>query len=130
MSLSGPETSGTATFSFSGADRNLYAFHSIAIDAAGNTESKSSTTVEASTSVPDLNPPITHVLSSTPSYSWGQYPASDFSGLTASSYANGQFTLNWAGVDPDQNSGTPAGSIKLVDIYVTVDGSAQVWSGS
>ena len=39
-----PTASGTATFSFTGKDRNIYAFHSIAIDAAGNTESKSSTT--------------------------------------------------------------------------------------
>ena len=50
------------TFTFAGQDRNLYAFHSIAHDAAGNTESKSSTAIEASTSVPDLNPPVTHVL--------------------------------------------------------------------
>ena len=59
-----PTASGTATFTFAGQDRNLYAFHSIAHDAAGNTESKSSTTIEASTSVPDLNPPVTHVLAS------------------------------------------------------------------
>ena len=69
-----PSASGTAIFSFAGQDRNLYAFHSIAEDAAGNTESKSSTTIEASTSVPDLNPPVTHVLAS-------------------SQYSNGVFTL-------------------------------------
>ena len=103
LTLATPEASGTATFSFVGADRNTYAFHCIAIDAAGNTEIKGSNTIEASTSVPDLNPPVTHVLSS-------------------SSYANGVFTLNWSGTDPDQNTGTPAGSISLVNVYVIVDG--------
>ncbi len=48
-----PADSGTVTFSFTGQDRNIYAFHSITIDAAGNTESKNSNTIEASTSVPD-----------------------------------------------------------------------------
>ena len=73
--------SGTVIFSFTGQDRNVYAFHSIAIDAAGNTESKNSNTIEASTSVPDLNPPVTHVLASVPTYSWGPFPSSEFSGL-------------------------------------------------
>ena len=66
MTITPPTTSGTVTFSFAGQDRNIYAFHSIAIDAAGNAESKSSTAIEASTSVPDLNPPVTHVLASSP----------------------------------------------------------------
>ena len=123
MNLSSPEDSGTVTFTFVGQDRNTYAFHSIAIDAAGNIESKSTSAIEATTSVPDLHPPVTHVLASSPSYSWSPFPSSDFSGLTASSYSNGIFTINWAGADPDQNTGTPAGSIKLVDIYVEVDGS-------
>ena len=116
-----PSASGTTTFTFTGQDRNLYAFHSVAHDAAGNTENKSGTAVEASTTVPDLNPPVTHVLSSSPSYSWGSFPSSNFSSLTASSYANGVFTINWAGADPDQNSGTPSGSIALVSIYVQID---------
>ncbi len=118
-----PAASGTETFTFVGQDRNTYAFHSIAIDAASNTESKNSNTIEASTSVPDLNPPVTHLLASSPAYSWGPFPSSEFSSLTPSSYANGVFTLNWAGADPDQNSGTPAGSIALVDIYVEVSPS-------
>ena len=116
-----PTDSGTMTFTFVGQDRNIYAFHSIAIDAAGNVENKNSDTIEASTSVPDLNPPVTHVLASSPSYSWGQFPSSEFSSLSPSSYSNGVFTLNWAGADPDQNSGVPAGSIALVDIYVEID---------
>jgi hypothetical protein len=118
-----PADSGTVTFTFTGQDRNVYAFHSIAIDAAGNTESKSSNSIEASTSVPDLNPPVTHVLASSPLYSWGPFSPSEFSSFTPSSYANGVFTLNWAGADPDQNSGTPAGSIAKVDVYVEIDGS-------
>ena len=61
-----PTASGTTTFTLSGQDRNLYAFHSVAHDAAGNTETKSGTAVEASTTVPDLNPPATHILASIP----------------------------------------------------------------
>ena len=76
------------------------------IDAASNTESKNSNTIEASTSVPDLNPPVTHVLTN-----------------STFNQNEGSFTLNWSGTDPDQASGTPAGSIALVDIYVEVDGS-------
>ncbi len=121
QTLTTPTASGAMTFTFAGQDRNLYAFHSIAVDAAGNVESKNNSTVEASTSVPDLNPPATHVLAGSPSYSWGSFPSSEFSGLAPSSYFNGVFTLNWAGADPDQNSGTPAGSIALVNIYVEID---------
>ncbi len=121
-----PAASGTVTFTFVGQDRNLYAFHSIALDAAGNTEIKSNSAIEASTSVPDLHPPVTHILASGPSYSWGPFPASEFSSLAPSSYSNGVFTLNWAGADPDQNTGAPAGSIALVNVYVEVDGGAPV----
>ena len=95
-----PSASGTTTFTFTGLDRNLYAFHSVAHDAAGNTEKKSATAVEASTTVPDLNPPVTHVLSSSPAYSWGSFPSSNFSSLTASSYQNGVFTIDWAAQIP------------------------------
>jgi large repetitive protein len=129
QTLSTPTVSGTVTFTFAGQDRNIYAFHSIAEDAAGNIESKSSNAIEASTSVPDLNPPVTHILASTPSYSWGPYSSSDFSGLIPSSYSDGVFTLNWAGADPDQDSGTPAGSIALVDIYVEIDGGSPTLIG-
>ena len=124
-----PAASGTVTFNFVGQDRNLYAFHSVAHDAAGNTESKSSGTIEATTSVPDLHPPVTHILATNPSYSWNPFPSSEFSGLTPSSYSNGVFTINWAGADPDANTGTPAGSIALVNIYVQVDGGAPVLIG-
>ena len=129
LSVSPPETSGTTTFTFVGQDRNLYAFHSVAHDAAGNTENKSPTAVEASTSVPDLHPPVTHVLASSPSYSWSPYSSSLFSGLTPSSYSNGVFTLDWAGADPDQNSGVPPGYIAVVDVYVQIDGGSPVLIG-
>jgi hypothetical protein len=109
--LSSPQDSGTVAFTFVGQDRNIYAFHSIAIDAAGNTESKNSNTIEASTSVPDLNPPLTHIVA------------------TSSYNNNGVFTLNWSGTDPDQNTGTPAGSIALVNIYVEVDSGSPTLIG-
>ncbi len=124
-----PSASGTVVFSFAGQDRNLYAFHSIAQDAAGNIESKSANAIEATTYVPDLNPPVTHVLASNPSYSWAPYSSSLFSGFASSSYSNGVFTLNWAGADPDQNSGTPAGYIAVVNMYVEVDGGSPTYIG-
>ena len=105
QTLASPSTSGTINFSFAGQDRNLYAFHSIAHDAAGNVETKPSILVEASTYVPDLNPPVTQVLNTT------SYNSS-----------TGAFTVNWSGTDPDQNTGTPAGSISVVDLYVVIDG--------
>ena len=84
-----PTASGTVTFSFTGQDRNIYAFHSIAIDAAGNAESKSSTATEASTSVPDLHPPVTQVL-------------------TTSTYNNaGSFTINWSEPIPTRTPARP-----------------------
>ena len=121
-----PTDSGTVTFTFAGArTATLYAFHSSTAPSTppANTESKNSNTIEASTSVPDLNPPVTHVLASNPAYSWDPFPLSEFSSLIPSSYSNGVFTLNWAGADPDQNSGTPAGSIATVDVYVEIDTS-------
>ncbi len=124
-----PAASGMTTFTVVGQDRNLYAFHSVAHDSAGNTESKVASTVEASTSVPDLNPPVTHILASSPSYSWGPFASSKFSSLTASSYHNGVFTIDWAGADPDQNTGLPSGSIALVNIYANIDGGAPVLIG-
>ncbi len=124
-----PTASGTETFTFTGQDRNTYAFHALAHDAAGNTETKGLNATEATTSVPDLNPPVTHVISTSPAYSWNPFPSANFAALPASTYTNGVFTINWAGADPDQSSGTPAGSIALVNIYVVVDGGAPVLIG-
>ncbi len=129
LNLLPPQASGTLTFTFAGKDRNVYAFQSVAHDSSGNTETKAPNAIEATTSVPDLNPPVTHVVSSSPSYSWNPFPASRFSGLSASSYSNGVFTLNWAGADPDQNSGSPAGSIVLVNMYVQIDGGSPALIG-
>ncbi len=112
QTMNTPTPSGSVIFTFVGQDRNTYAFHSIAIDAAGNTESKNNNAIEASTSVPDLNPPVTHVLTS-----------SSFNSN------NGVFTLNWSGTDPDQNSGTPAGSVAVVDVYVEIDGGTPTLIG-
>ena len=81
-----PTASGTVTFTFMGQDRNIYAFHSIADRRRRQHREQERNTIEASTSVPDLNPPVTHVLASSPSYSWGSFPSSEFSGLTPSSY--------------------------------------------
>ena len=47
-------------------------------DVAGNAESKSGTLIEASTYVPDLNPPVTHALAASPAYSWAPFPAAIF----------------------------------------------------
>jgi hypothetical protein len=120
-------TSGSLSFPFGGSDRNTYSFHSVAHDVAGNTENKSSTLIEASTYVPDLNPPVTHALTASPAYSWSPFPASIFGGLTASSYANGIFTLNWAGADPDQPAG---GCIAALSVYVQIDGGTPSLVGS
>jgi hypothetical protein len=106
-----PAASGTLSFTFDGKDRNIYAFHSIAEDAAGNVESKSGDAIEASTSVPDLHPPVTQVLA------------------TSSYNNNGVFTINWSGTDPDQDTGTPAGSIALVNLYVVIDGETPTLIG-
>ncbi len=117
----GGAASGTLNFTFTGADRNTYTFHSIAHDVAGNTESKSAIVIETSTYVPDLNPPVSHVMAASPTYSWGPFPASIFNGLPTSSYSTGVFTLEWAGADPDQPAG---GSIATVSVYVQVDSGA------
>ncbi len=113
--------SGVADFTFTGSDRNTYYFHSIAHSDLGAIESKSSTLIEATTYVPDLNPPVTHVLTASPAYAWSPFPASIFSGLTASSHSNGVFTLDWAGADPDQPAG---GTITSLSIYEEIDGSS------
>jgi hypothetical protein len=123
----GGATAGSLSFTFTGADRNTYTFHSIAHDTYGDAESKSATLIEASTYVPDLNPPVTHVLASSPSYSWGAFPAGIFSGYTASSYNNGVFTLTWAGADPDQPAG---GTIASVSVYVQIDGGTTALVGT
>jgi Ca2+-binding RTX toxin-like protein len=121
-------TTGTVNFSFTGADRNTYAFHSVAHDDIGATEPKSSTLIESSTFVPDLNPPVTHAIAAHPGYSWGPFfPATIFSGVGASSYASGVFTIKWVGADPDQPAG---GTIASLSVYVQIDGGAATLVGT
>ena len=72
---------------------------------------------------------MTHILTTDPTYSWGPFPSSEFSGLAVSSYNSGVFTLNWAGADPDQSTGIPAGSIARVNIYVEIDGGTPTLIG-
>jgi len=121
------ESSGTVDFTFTGSDRNTYYFHSIATSVNGAVESKSSTLIEAATYVPDLNPPVTHVLAAGPAYAWSPFSASIFSGLTASSYSGGVFTLDWAGADPDQPAG---GALALLSIYESIDGGTATLVGT
>ena len=127
--LASPAASGEVTFTFVGQDRNLYAFHAEARDVAGNAEAKDPAAIEASTAVPDLHPPVTHVLASAPAYSWSPFPPGDFAGFPASSYAQGVFTLDWAGADPDRSTGVPPGSIARINIYAEVDGGAPALVG-
>src|SRR5262249_54960326 len=87
-----PTASGTVTFLFAGQYLTHYAFQGIAHDGAGNAEGKSSTQIEASTYIPDLLPPVAHIIASNPTYSWDPFSSSYFSGLTPSSYSNGVFT--------------------------------------
>ena len=98
QSVAGDPASGTLNFTFTGQDRHSYTFHSIATDLAGNVENKSASAIEASTYVPDLTPPVTHVLSS-----------SSYNSQT------GTFTLNWSGQDGGD-------VLKSITLWVSVDG--------
>jgi hypothetical protein len=74
-----PANDPTATFTAQ--SDTVYAFHSIARDAAGNTEIKGADVVEASTYVPDLTPPVTQINSDAAS-------------------SAGSFTLAFSGTSP------------------------------
>ncbi len=100
QAVSGNPASGTVSFTFTGKDRHSYTFHAVAQDEAGNIDSKSGSAIEASTFVPDLTPPVTHVLTT-----------SSFNSST------GVFTLNYAGQDGGD-------VLKSVTVYLTVDGGA------
>jgi hypothetical protein len=121
QSMSANGATSPLNFTFTGNDRTTYYFHSVAHDVAGNTEIVAATAIQASTFVPDLNPPVTHVLQPSTSNAWSPFPSSLFSSMTASSYQSGVFTLNWAGADPDQPVG---GSIASLSVYVQVDGGS------
>ena len=51
--------SGSPSAVFVGQSNHIYAFRSVAIDRAGNVEPKAATLTEASTYLPDLDPPDT-----------------------------------------------------------------------
>lgn len=97
-------TAGSPSAVYTGQSNTTYAFHSIAHDVAGNTETKSSTLLEASTFVPDLDPPVSSVTSVT--------------------HATSAFRVNWSGND------VGGGSIYGVAIYAVVDGGAPQLVGS
>ena len=82
---------------FTAQSNTTYAFHSVAHDAAGNIEAKGANTIEASTYVPDLTPPITQINSD----------AAD---------AAGTFTLAYSGTSPGGSG------IETFDLAVQVDG--------
>ncbi|MGE3819088.1 MAG: dockerin type I repeat-containing protein, partial [Isosphaeraceae bacterium] len=126
----GGATSGTLNFTFTGRERNNYAFRSVAYDVAGNVKTApESPSIEASTSLPNLSPPITHAIASNPSYSWDPFHGSLFAAIPASSYdgGTGNFTIHWGGATPNRDVGTPNGSLTSVSVYVRVDnGPAQL----
>jgi hypothetical protein len=88
---------------FTGESNRTYAFHSIARDAAGNVEMKSPSKIEASTYVPDLNPPDTRVTS--------------VDATTAT------FTVQFSGTD------TGGSGLSFFDVFVQVDGGAATQLG-
>ena len=95
-----PASSPTATFT--GQSNTTYAFYSIAHDLAGNTESKKPS-IEASTYLPNLTPPVTSVDGTT-----GTNPST----VNATT---GTFTLNVTGSDPG------GGLLTYFEVFVSVD---------
>ncbi len=98
------------THNFTGQSNTTYAFYSIAHDLAGNTESKKPT-IEASTYLPDLTPPVTAVDGTT-----GTNPSTVNTGM-------GTFTLNLTGSDPG------GGLVTYFEVFVSVDGGAYQEAG-
>ena len=98
-----PASNPTATFT--GQSNTTYSFYSIAHDRAGNTENKQPT-IEASTYLPDLTPPITAVDGTT-----GTNPSTVNTGT-------GTFTLNVTGTDPG------GAALTYFEVFVSVDGGA------
>ncbi len=91
------------THNFTGQSNTTYAFYSIAHDLAGNTENKKPT-IDASTYLPDLTPPVTSVDGTT-----GANPSSVNS-------STGTFTLDLTGSDPG------GGLLTYFEVFVSVDG--------
>ena len=97
-------TPNTATATFTGKSNTVYAFYSVATDNAGNTEAYKPS-VEASTDLPDLNPPVTQVTSS-----------STYNG-------DGTFTLNLTGTDAGGNG------LAYFEVYVAIGAGTPVLIG-
>ena len=93
------------TATFTGQSNTTFAFYSIAHDLAGNTENKQPT-IEASTYLPDLTPPVTEVDGTT-----GTNPSTV-------NTATGTFTLNVTGSDPG------GGLVTYFEVFASVDGGA------
>jgi len=93
------------TAAYTGQSNTTYAFYSIAHDLAGNTENKKPS-IEASTYLPDLTPPVTSVDGTT-----GSNPSSVNS-------STGTFTLDLTGSDPG------GGRVTYFEVFASVDGAA------
>jgi hypothetical protein len=95
--------SATATATFTGTSGTTYAFYSVATDAAGNTQPYAPQ-VEASTTIPDLTPPVTAITGGT-------------------NNGNGTFTLNLAGID------SGGGTLNYFEVWVAIDGHKPISIG-
>ena len=92
-------TSATTKVTFAAQSDHTYAFHSVALDKAGNVEAKALDAVEASIAVPDLSPPATQV--------------------TAVDSSQSTFVISMQGADVGSN-----GVVASFDLYVSIDGAA------
>ncbi len=113
MTITPTSTSGnsaTVTATFTGLSNTIYAFYVTATDAAGNTQAYKPS-IEASTYLPDLTPPLTSVDPTT-----GTNPSSV-------APATGTFTLNLNGTAP---GGKP---LTYFDVYVAIDEQTPVLIG-
>jgi Ca2+-binding RTX toxin-like protein len=90
------------TANFTGQSNTTYSFYSVAEDYAGNVQNQAAT-VEASTYVPNLTPPVTSVNGTT-----GSNPSTV-------NTSTGLFTLNLTGTDPG------GGLIEYFMVYVKID---------
>jgi hypothetical protein len=91
-------TSDTTVTTFIAQSNHTYAFHSVAVDNAGNVESKGANVIEASISVPDLSPPVTKV--------------------TAVDTSSSLFVVSMQGYDVGDSG------LAQFDLWVGVDGAA------
>ena len=103
-------TASTATATFTGLSNTIYAFYATATDAAGNVQAYKPS-VEASTYLPNLAPPVTSVDPTT-----GTNPSSV-------APATGTFTLDFTGTAP---GGKP---LAYFEVYAAIDAQTPVLIG-